>query len=176
MAQQKVKEEKQHHKEAFEIYFLLPPEKRSIREVARRLKKAPSTVQSWAESFDWKERVTIREAQVSRQFQEVQKQNNDTLVESKATFYKILKALIAEAIEDIKKKKLKIESVNDLHKVMTLALDLLGEEDRKAQGQLNDFTQALQASVQMFGGQAAQWTYDGNDRIEDDSNDDSAED
>lgn len=173
MPSKKVQEEKQHHREAFELYLMLSPDKRSIREVARQLKKAPSTVQSWSESFDWKERVEIREAQVKKQFQDLQQKNNDTLVDMKATFHKILKSLIADAIEQMKKKHLSIDDVGDLIKVMKLDLELLGEEDRKAQAQLNDLTEALKASVGMFGGQAAQWTYDGKDRIEgeDDDND-----
>lgn len=167
----KIQEEKQHHKEAFEVYLMLPPEQRAIREVARRLKKAPSTVQSWAESFNWKERVEVREAQVQQQFQEIQAKNNETLVDMKANFHKILKALIAEGIQNITKKRLVIEDVNDLIKVMKLDLELLGDEDRKAQNELNALTEAVRASVQMFGGNAAQWTYDGSDRLEGDKDD-----
>ena len=171
MATKKIQEERQHHKEAFEVYLMLPPEQRSIRETARRLKKAPSTVQSWAESFNWQERVEVREAQVQSQFQEIQAKNNETLVDMKANFHKILKALIAEAIHNITKKKLVIEDVNDLIKVMKLDLELLGDEDRKAQNELNALTEAVRASVQMFGGNAAQWTYDGNDRLEGEEDD-----
>lgn len=173
MTTQKVREEKQHHKEAFELFYALPIDKRSIREVARQLKKAPSTVQTWAESFNWKERVEVRDGQVQKQFKELQQRNNDTLVEIKASFHKILKALIAEAIPRITAKSFRIEDINELIKVMKLDLELLGEEDRKQQNQLNDLTEALKASVNMFGGQAANWTYDGNDRLpEGDDNDD----
>lgn len=172
MASKKVSEEKQHHKEAFEVYLMLPPEQRSIREVARRLKKAPSTVQTWAESFSWKERVEVREAQVQQQFKEIQAKNNETLVDMKANFHKVLKALIAEAISNITHKRLVIEDVNDLIKVMKLDLELLGDEDRKAQNELNALTEAVRASVQLFGGNTAQWTYDGKDRLEGDDNED----
>jgi hypothetical protein len=170
------KVEQQHHREAFEMYYMMNPDKRSMREVARQVGKAASTVQGWAKAFNWEERVQVRDAQVARQFSELQQRNNDTLVEIKASFHKVLKALIADAIESIKKKRLGIEDVNDLLKVMKLDLELLGEEDRKAQAQLNDLTEALKASVNMFGGQAAQWTYDGNDRIEGDDNDDDTDD
>jgi hypothetical protein len=176
LAKQRLKEEKPQHKEAFELYLMLPPEQRSLREVARRLKKAPSTIQVWSESFNWQERVEVREAQVQKQFNELQAKNNETLVDMKANFHKVLKALIAEAIQNIKDKKLIIEDVNDLIKVMKLDLELLGDEDRKAQNELNALTEAVRASVQMFGGNAAQWTYDGKDRLEGDDNDDSAKD
>ena len=162
----KVKEEKPHHKQAYELYFLLPPEKRSIREVARQLGKSPSTVQSWAESFNWKERAEIRDSELSRQFQEIQKENNDTLLNVKASFHKILKALIAQAIADIKDGELKIYNVNDLIKVMELDMALLGEVDRQASSQMDALTEALKQSAQIFGMDNQEWEYDGKDRIE----------
>jgi hypothetical protein len=174
MAKTKVQEEKQHHKEAYEIYFMMPSETRSIRAVARQLNKAPSTIQSWAESFNWKERVEIREAEISARFKEVQAKNDDTLVNMKASFHKILKALVADAIDRIKKQKLTIDSVPELIKVMELDMKLLGEDDRQQQNQLNEMTQALQASMQMFGMSDQQYTYDGNDRIEGDDDGDSS--
>lgn len=178
MPSKKVQEEKQHHKEAFELFYALSQEKRSIREVARQLKKAPSTVQSWAESFDWKERVEVRDGMVQKQFKELQQQNNDTLVEIKASFHKILKALIAEAIPRITSKTFRIEDIKELISIMKLDLQLLGEDDRQQQNQLNDLTEALKQSVQMFGGQSAQWVYDGNDRLPEsgEENDDSGRD
>lgn len=171
MPSKKVQEEKQHHKEAYEIYYLLPQDKRSIREVARVLKKAPSTIQSWAESFNWKERVEIRDAQVSKQFQQLQAQNDETLVSIKASFHKILKALIADAIDRIKKKHLGIDDVKELVKVMEFDLKLLGEEDRAAQNQFQSMLEAIQASTQLFGNNETEWTYDGKDRPEGDDND-----
>jgi len=170
MAKTKVSVEKQHHKEAYEIYYMMPSEKRSIRAVARQLGKAPSTIQSWAESFNWQERVEVREAEIAARFKEIQAKNDDTLINMKASFHKVLKATIAEAIEDIKKKRLKIESIPELLKVMELDMKLLGEEDRQAQNQLNEMTQALQASMQFFGQGDQQYTYDGNDRIEGETN------
>lgn len=165
MAQKKVQNEQQHHREAFEMYYVMPQEKRSVRAVARELGRAPSTIQSWSESFNWKERCEIRDSQVKRQFRELQAQNDDTLVNIKASFHKLLKALIAEAIQGIKNKKLKIDNVNELLRVMQLDLELLGEEDRKAHNQLNDLTEALKASAQLFGQDMNNYVYDGNDRI-----------
>lgn len=172
MVAKKVQEEKQHHREAFEMYYLMPQDKRSIRAVARELGKSASTVQSWAKSFDWQERVEIRDGQVQKRFKELQAQNDDTLVNIKASFHKILKALIAEGIDNIKKKRLGIDNVNELLKVMELDMRLLGEDDRKSQSQLNELTEALQASVQMFG-QGQVYEYDGNSRIEGEVDDNS---
>lgn len=170
MAQQTIKVEKQQHREAFEVYYLLGEGKRSIRKVAKQLGRPPSTIQIWAQSFNWQERAEIRDAEVQRQFGELQKKTNDTLVDMKATYHKFLKALIAEALADMKAKKLKIESIGELIKVMELDLSLLGEEDRRAQGQMEQLNQAIQASLTMFGYTNPNMEYDGKDRIEGDSN------
>ncbi|QFG05314.1 terminase small subunit [Bacillus phage 031MP004] len=175
MAQKKVKEEKQHHREAFELYYVLPEDKRSIREVARQLGKAPSTIQCWADSFNWKERVEIRDANVKRQFKEIQKQNDDTLVSIKASFHKILKVMIANAIEDIKKGKLRVDNVNELVRIMELDLKLLGEDDRQAQNNFNAVVEALKTSAEMFGMDMSGVEYDGNDRPEGDEDEDDSE-
>ncbi|QFG05668.1 terminase small subunit [Bacillus phage 035JT001] len=176
MAHKKVKEEKQHHKEAFELYYLLPEGKRSIREVARQLKKAPSTIQCWADSFNWKERVEIRDANVRQQFKDIQKQNDDTLVSIKASFHKMLKVMIANAIGDIKKGKLRVENVNELVRIMELDLKLLGEDDRQAQNNFNAVVEALKTSAEMFGMNMDGLEYDGKERPEGDDDDDSIED
>jgi transposase len=171
MAQKRLQEEKQHHREAFELYYIMPKDKRSVREVARQLNRAPSTIQTWAQSFNWQERAEIRDSQVQQRFKEVQAANDDTLVNIKASFHKILKALIAEAISDVKLKKLKIDNVNELLRVMEMDMNLLGEEDRRAHNQLNDLTEAIKASVQMFNN-GEDFVYDGNDRIPEDGEDD----
>ncbi len=163
----KVKEEKLHHKEAFELFYVLPPEKRSIREVARQLKKAPSTVQTWADSFNWKERVEIKDAQLEHQFREIQKENNDSLLEIKATFHKMLKAIIGTAIKDIRDGELKVYNINELLKVMEMDMALLGETDRQAGNQMDALTEAMKQSAALFGKEAnTEWVYDGKDRIE----------
>ena len=166
----KIKEEKIHHKEAFEIFFLLPPEKRSIREVARQLKKSASTVQSWAESFNWKERVEIRENQINQQFQEIQKQNNDSLLDMKATFHKMIKGLLANAVKDIKSGDLKVTNINELVKLMEIDLNLLGEVDRVNVNKMDALTEAIKQSAVLFG-QDKEYVYDGKDRIEGEEND-----
>jgi transposase len=160
MSNQKVQNEKQIHKEAFEAYYLMGDE-RSIRKVAKQLGRSHSTVQVWAKSFNWEERVEVRDALIQQQFDERVKKTNDSLVDMKANFHKFLKYLIAEALQDAQQKKLKIGSVSELIRVIELDLSLLGEDDRKARSQLDALSQAITG---MGGGQ--QFVYDGKDRID----------
>lgn len=161
MSNKKLQNEKMVHKEAFEAFYLMGDE-RSIRKVAKQLGRSHSTVQMWAKSFNWLERVEVRDALIQQQFDDKVKKNNDSIVDMKANFHKFLKYLIAEALVDAQSKKLKISSVSELIKVIELDLSLLGEDDRKAKSQLDALSQAITGM-----GQGQQFTYDGKDRIED---------
>ena len=144
-----VKKEKDYHREAFELYYLMGQEERSLTKLAKRLNRPKSTIQSWSESFDWKERVEIRDAEIQRQFEDRQKQNNDTIVDMKAHFHKFLKFLIAQALKDANAGNLRITKIKELVAVMELDLVLLGEDERKNKGQIDALNQAIQASMQM---------------------------
>jgi hypothetical protein len=159
MATQDVKKEELKHKKAFEVYYSLG-EKRSTRATAKKVGVSPGTIQNWSKSFNWAERVEIRDATVG---EALEQKAIDTVVTLKADYHKIIKATIFAAIERIKSGELRIENVNDLRMLVQLDLDLLGEEDRRNKGQMDAMTNAIQASLQMFGGSV----YDGKARIED---------
>lgn len=159
MVIQLIKEEKPLHRKGFEVYYSLG-EERSIRKVAAKLKKSPATIQNWSNSFNWKERVEIRDTTVA---ETLEKKVIDTVVSLKADYHKILKATIFGAVEDIKSGKLKIETISDLRTVMEMDLKLMGEEDRRNKGQMDALNDAIAASLQMFGGMA----YDGKARMDD---------
>jgi hypothetical protein len=159
MAKEIVKEEKPIHKKAFEVYYQLG-EERSIRKVAAKMNKSPATIQNWSGSFNWKERVEIRDATVQ---ETLEKKVIDTVVSLKADYHKILKATILGAVQDIKDGKLKVESISDLRTVMEMDLKLMGEEDRRNKGQMDALNDAIAASMQMFGGMV----YDGKARMDD---------
>jgi transposase len=57
--------EQEHHKKAFEFYCALG-EKRSHRQVAQQMDVSLATVKLWSRSFQWRERVGAREAEVAR--------------------------------------------------------------------------------------------------------------
>ena len=159
MASETVKEEKPIHKKAFEIYYSLG-EERSIRRVAGEMNKSPTTIHNWSKSFNWKERVEVRDATVS---DVMEKKVVDTVVTLKADYHKIIKATIMRAVEDIKNGNLKIESIGDLQKMIDLDLTLMGEEDRRAKGMMDELNNAITTSMNIFGNMQ----YDGSDRMDD---------
>lgn len=155
------REETPKQREAFEVYYMMGDE-RSVRKVAKQVNKSATTIQNWATMFNWRERVEIRDTQVKRQFDSQMEKSNDTIVNIKAQYHKLLKFTIGEALKDIQDGKLRITSIRDLLGVIELDLSLLGEEDRRSKGQMEDLNRAIQSSLAMFGNMQ----YDGNDRIE----------
>lgn len=162
MAIETVKEEKPIHRKAFEVYYSLGDE-RSIRKVAAKMKKSPATIQNWSNSFNWRERVEVRDVTVA---ETLEKKVIDTVVTLKADYHKILKATILTAVQDIKEGKLKVNSISDLKMVMEMDLNLMGEEDRRNKGQMDALSEAISTSMRMFGGM----TYDGKARMDEPEN------
>jgi hypothetical protein len=163
MTLQAPKTEKPQQREAFEVYYLMG-DVRSVRKVAKEVGKSSTTIQNWSNQFNWQERVEIRDTTVKKAFEKQVEKVDDTIVNIKAQYHKVLKFVIAEALKDIQSGKLKITSVRDLIGVIELDLTLLGEEDRRTQGQMDDLNKAITSSLQMFGQKGLE--YDGKDRIE----------
>ena len=166
MTLQQPKQEKPIQREAFEVYYLLG-EERSIRKVARQVNKSATTIQNWSNQFNWQERVEIRDSTVKRAFEEKVEKVDDTVVNIKAQYHKVLKFVIAEALKDIQSGRLKITNIRDLIGVIELDMSLLGEEDRRSQGQMEDLNKAITSSLAIFGQQQGNFEYDGKDRMED---------
>lgn len=155
-------EEKPYMKEAFEMYYLMG-ESRSLRQLAKKLGKSVSTISVWNSSFNWQERIEIRDTKVAKEFNKKMAETNDTVVNMKANFHKMLKVSIANAVDDIRRGNIKITNIRELLEVMRFDLELLGEEDRRAQSQMDALTGAIQQSMVQFG---HAFTYDGKDRID----------
>ncbi|AKQ08567.1 putative terminase small subunit [Bacillus phage vB_BceS-M2] len=155
-------EEKPYMKDAFELYYAMG-ESRSLRQLAKQLKKSVSTISVWNSSFNWQERIEIRDTEVAKAFTKKAAETNDTVVNMKANFHKMLKVLIAQSIEEIKLGKIKVTSARELIEVMRFDLELLGEEDRRAQSQMDALTGAINQSIEQFGGL---FSYDGKSRID----------
>lgn len=141
-----VLEEKAEHRRAFEIYYAMG-EERGLRPVAKQLNRSLTTIHNWSKAFDWKERIEIRDTMIAQQ---TEKKVVETVVEIKANYHKILKAAIYQFVEDFKSGKIKINSIHELERAMRLDLELLGEEDRKQNKMMDDLSQAIQASMELF--------------------------
>lgn len=141
-----IKQEQKKHKEAFEMYYAMGDE-RSMRKLAKALNTSLTTVNNWAQSFDWTSRIEVRDAQVGRM---LEAKTNETVVEMKAKYHTFLKGLIARAIENFKEKTLNIEDIDDLVKVIKLDLELLGEGGGTGNGYLDDLNKAIGAGMAMM--------------------------
>ncbi|HDR8409161.1 MULTISPECIES: hypothetical protein [Bacillus cereus group] len=141
-----VKEEKEHHRRAFE-YYLAMGEKRNLREVAKEFNKSLTTIHNWSVSFDWKSRIEIRDAEMSKM---LEKKTNETVTDIKAKYHTFLKAMLADAIQRFKKGEMKIESPLDLVRIMQMDLSLLGEGDQGKTGMLQEFVTAIDSGRAIY--------------------------
>lgn len=163
MSLQAPKTEKPQQREAFDVYYLMG-DSRSVRKVAKQVGKSSTTIQNWSNQFNWQERVEIRDTTVKKAFDKQVEKVDDTIVNIKAQYHKLLKFVISEALKDIQIGDLKVTNMRDLIGIIELDLTLLGEEDRRAQGQMEDLNKAITSSLQMFSQKDLE--YDGKDRIE----------
>lgn len=133
-------------KEAFEYYYTLGGD-RSLREVARKFNKSLTTIHKWNKSFNWQERCEIRDAENGRRLEE---RNNDTIVEVKAKYHKVLKALVGKFVEDLNNGRIKIDKISDLVKIIELDMKLLGETETKGSGLMSDLLDAIHSGKQLL--------------------------
>lgn len=110
------------HKEAFEYYYSLG-ENRGYREVAQKFNTSLTTLAKWGKTFNWQERVTQRDIEISKQ---LEKKTNTTVLNEKANYRKLIKEAITN-MNDIK-----IESVKDYETLVKLDLLLMGESTEKS--------------------------------------------
>ena len=107
--------EQERHKKAFEYYFSLG-EKRNHRQVAKEYKMSLASVKLWSRSFDWKLRVSERDAEVAREI--AAQVINDELSERRRNKQIVHMALVqlARAIADSKVRM----TLSDLDKLIRL--------------------------------------------------------
>lgn len=111
------------HKEAFEYYYTLGPD-RNLKKVAERFGVSLRSVGNWSKKYNWMERVKQRDIELA---QEMRERNNEAILSEKAKIRTILKALYNQLVKDLRDGKVKIKSVSDLEKVVKLDLMLMGE-------------------------------------------------
>lgn len=141
-----LKKENNLHRQAFE-YYLAKGADRNLRDVAKEFNKSLTSVHNWSLSFDWKSRIELREAEVTKM---LERKTNETIVEIKAKYHTFLKAIIGKAIEDFKKGTLLIETPLDLVRIMQMDLELMGEGDSGKAGMMSEFTEAIQAGRMLY--------------------------
>lgn len=118
----RVRKETEAQKQAFDLYYGMG-EKRSLEAVAAGCGMSTRTIGEWSRRFGWKDRV------VQREIEDAANQGSvaNSVIDAKAEYRKIIRALIAGFIKDYKAGKIRIKNIQDFERVVKLDLMLLGE-------------------------------------------------
>lgn len=118
----RVRKETEAQKQAFDLYYGMG-EKRSLEAVAAGCGRSTRTIGEWSRRFGWKDRV------VQREIEDAANQGSvaNSVIDAKAEYRKIIRALIAGFIKDYKAGKIRIKNIQDFERVVKLDLMLLGE-------------------------------------------------
>lgn len=117
--------ENKRQKEAFEYYYSL--DKRSYERVSKEFGVSLRSVYKWANQYNWQERITQRDLEVSKKFE---KKVVTEIVNEKANYRKMVKLAIGKVLNDIRDDKLDYK-IQDLDRLIRLDMFLLGESDNK---------------------------------------------
>lgn len=109
-------------KQAFDLYYGMGA-KRSLEAVAKTCGKSTRTISEWSRKFHWKDRCVQREIEESN----VQGNVANAVIDAKAEYRQIIRALVATFVKDYKAGKIKIKNVQDLERIVKLDLMLLGD-------------------------------------------------
>ena len=130
------------HIEAFDYYYSLggTPTVSNCTRVAEKFHISQRTFWNWYKKFNWSNRIEQRNIELANK---LERKTNKIILNTKADYRKeikqnlqVIKALIANSIEEIKAKLIKAESVTDINsivnmydKMVHLDLNLIGEGD-----------------------------------------------
>ncbi|MCP4582398.1 MAG: hypothetical protein GY839_12360 [candidate division Zixibacteria bacterium] len=107
--------EQEHHKKAYELYYSLG-ESRSLKRVAMQLNVSVASVKLWSKSFNWKLRISERNAEVARAM--ASRAISDE-VEDKTRNKQLVKLALAQLAKTIIEGKVKM-ALGDLDKLIRL--------------------------------------------------------
>ena len=110
-------------KEAFEYYYGMGAD-RSYNAVSIKFNVSKGTIANWGKKFNWPERVEQRDIENAR---ELEKKTNNTIVNEKANYRKIIKDAIATFVNNLKDNKIDVGNIQDLERLIKLDLLLMGE-------------------------------------------------
>ena len=118
----RTRKETEAQKQAFDLYYGMG-EKRSLEAVANACGRSNRTIGEWSRKFGWKDRI------VQREIEDAANQGSvaNSVIDAKAEYRKIIRALVAGFVKDYKAGKIRIKNVQDFERVVKLDLMLLGE-------------------------------------------------
>lgn len=124
--------EKQKHLDAFEFFFALggAATEENCRKVAEKFQISERTFWNWYKKLGWKERVQLRNIEVSKK---VEEKTNTTIADNKAKYLSYVHKLFDDWKNKVDQGEIPVEvkSVSDVDKVVKLALLLQNEATDK---------------------------------------------
>lgn len=117
------------HIEAFEYYYALG-NKRNWEAVAKEFNKSPRTIASWGTKFGWRERIKMRDIEVSKKLVQ---QTTAQAIDEKLKYRKVIKLAMAKLIKEIQSDDFKTKGIQDLERLIKLDMLLLGENTEKVE-------------------------------------------
>lgn len=110
---------------AFDIYYAMGKNggKRSFRAVSEhpKINKSITTINKWAQEFNWKERIAERDARNNKAMFD---KTDEDIVNTLTNYRKVIKGSIGAYISDLKDGRVKINSPSDFIKLVELDLKL----------------------------------------------------
>jgi hypothetical protein len=131
----RLRTEREHHKQAFEIYYGLGP-KRTYQQVATQLGVSVSAVRLMARSFDWGQRLHDRDAQVTRGAADKAIRSG---IDRRSRNLKIVEGGLLRLAKDIKEGRIKGQ-LSDVDRLIRLEEFLLGGKAELTLDALRQYT------------------------------------
>ena len=128
--------EELHHQRIFDIYYSMG-ENRSLQKLWEQLdqdntieRPSMATLKRWSGVLSWQERIEQRDMENSRRLEQ---KTNNTIVNEKANYRKIIKAAIGKFVKNLQDGKVDISSVQDAERLVKLDLLLMGEATERGE-------------------------------------------
>ena len=118
----KLVKENEKQKAAFDLYYNMG-DKRTIEAVANHIGMTSRTVGEWSRRFNWRDRVNQREIEDAT----AQGSTANSVIDAKAEYRQIIRALVAAFVKDYKDGKIRIKNIQDFERIVKLDLMLLGD-------------------------------------------------
>lgn len=124
----KGKKETEAQKQAFELYWNMGA-KRSLEAIANACNKSTRTIGEWSRQFRWKDRILQKEIEETDEKGSVA----NAVIDAKAEYRQIIRALVATFVKDYKEGKIRIKNIQDFERLVKLDLLLLGDPTERIQ-------------------------------------------
>lgn len=124
------------HREAFEYYYGLG-ESRSLKKVCQKYTVSIPALKNWSKAFNWQERVQLRD---QNNAEKLEQKTDIKVVDDKAKMLNIVRYGINLFAENLKKKLVAIDNVQDFERLVKMGLLLQGEHTESSTVNLSTLT------------------------------------